>query len=99
MRRMAFGCLLLLVAALSGCSTRFVDFAPEEEAIYEYPIDEVWPQVRTYFTSKGFAFRETPGRGPAGDGVARGVHRLAHFRLLAPLPGQREAGWRPTAAS
>ncbi|HEX5749326.1 MAG TPA: hypothetical protein VFZ09_24060 [Archangium sp.] len=60
MRRMAFGCLLLL-AALAGCSGRFVDFAPEEEAIYEYPLDEVWPQVRTYFSSRGFVYREVPG--------------------------------------
>jgi hypothetical protein len=60
MRRMAFGCLLLL-AALVGCSGRFVDFAPEEDAIYEYPLDEVWPQVRTYFASQGFVFREVPG--------------------------------------
>jgi len=61
MRRMAVGCLLVLVAALSGCSGRFVDFAPDEEALYEYPLDEVWPQVRTYFSSRGFIFREAPG--------------------------------------
>ncbi|HYO58854.1 hypothetical protein [Archangium sp.] len=60
MRRMAFGCLLLL-AALSGCSSRFVDFAPNEEAIYEHPLDEVWPRVRTYFSANGFIFREAPG--------------------------------------
>jgi hypothetical protein len=59
MRRMALGCLLLL-ATLSGCSSRFVDFTPEEEAIYDQPIDEVWPQVRAYFQANGFAFRETP---------------------------------------
>jgi hypothetical protein len=57
---MVFGCLLLL-AALSGCTSRFVDFAPDEEAIYEHPLDEVWPQVRTYFSVNGFAFREAPG--------------------------------------
>ncbi len=61
MRRMAFGCLLLLVAALSGCAGRFVDFAPDEEAVYEYPVDEVWPKVRDYFSSRGFVFREVPG--------------------------------------
>ena len=60
MRRLAFICLSLLVA-LAGCSSRFVDFAPNEEAIYDQPIDEVWPQVRQYFSSRGFAFRETPG--------------------------------------
>jgi hypothetical protein len=57
---MAFVCLSLL-AVLSGCSSRFVDFAPDEEAIYEQPIDEVWPLVRTYFSSRGFAMREAPG--------------------------------------
>ena len=60
MRRMAFGCVLLLVA-LSGCTSRFIDFAPDEEAIYDQPIDEVWPLVRTYFTENGFTFREAPG--------------------------------------
>ncbi|QRK04489.1 hypothetical protein JQX13_30040 [Archangium violaceum] len=60
MRRMAFGCVLLLVA-LSGCTSRFIDFAPDEEAIYEQPIDEVWPMVRTYFIENGFTFREVPG--------------------------------------
>ncbi|QRO00324.1 hypothetical protein JRI60_15475 [Archangium violaceum] len=60
MRRMAFGCLLLL-AALSGCTSRFVDFAPDEEAVYAQPVEEVWPQVREYFASNGFALRETGG--------------------------------------
>ncbi|WP_095980041.1 hypothetical protein [Melittangium boletus] len=60
MRRMAFGCLLLL-ATLSGCTSRFVDFAPDEEALYEQPIDEVWPQVREYFAANGFILREAPG--------------------------------------
>jgi len=60
MRRMAFVCLSLLVA-LSGCASRFVDFAPDEEAVYEQPIDEVWPQVRQYFASRNFVIRETPG--------------------------------------
>lgn len=59
MRRMVVGCLLLL-ATLSGCATRLVDFTPDEEAIYDQPIDEVWPQVRSYFSVNGFAFRETP---------------------------------------
>src|SRR5262249_53507037 len=56
----AVGCLLLL-ATLSGCAARLVDFALDEEALYDQPIDEVWPQVRNYFQVNGFAFRETPG--------------------------------------
>jgi hypothetical protein len=60
MRRLAFGCLWLL-AVLSGCTSRFVDFAPDDEAIYEQPIDEVWPQVRAWFSSNGFTFRGTEG--------------------------------------
>src|SRR5690242_19907285 len=60
MRRGAWGWLLLLVV-VSGCTSRFVDFAPDEEAIYAQPIDEVWPQVRAYFRANGFAFREVPG--------------------------------------
>ncbi|OJH33864.1 hypothetical protein [Cystobacter ferrugineus] len=60
MRRSAWGWLLLLVV-VSGCTSRFVDFAPDEEAIYAQPIDEVWPQVRAWFRANGFAFREAPG--------------------------------------
>jgi hypothetical protein len=60
MRRMALVCLSLLVV-VSGCTSRFVDFAPNEEAVYEHPIDEVWPQVRAYYSVNGFAYRETPG--------------------------------------
>ncbi|EPX58539.1 hypothetical protein D187_004011 [Cystobacter fuscus DSM 2262] len=60
MRRSAWGWWLLLVV-VSGCTSRFVDFAPDEEAIYAQPIDEVWPQVRAYFRANGFAFREVPG--------------------------------------
>jgi hypothetical protein len=56
---MVVGCLLLL-ATLSGCATRLVDFAPDQEAVYDQPIDEVWPQVRNYFLVNGFVFRETP---------------------------------------
>jgi hypothetical protein len=89
---MALVCLSLL-AVLSGCSSRFVDFAPDEEAIYDQPIDEVWPQVRTYFSSKGFAVRETPGTAAletewreefAGSRVAAYWHR---YLVVAKLEG------------
>ncbi|MBM7118301.1 hypothetical protein [Archangium primigenium] len=61
MIRLALGCLLLLTT-LSGCATRLVDFAPDEEAIYDQPLDEVWPQVREYFAAQGFNVRDMPGR-------------------------------------
>lgn len=61
MRRMTFGWLVVL-ALVSGCATRLVDLVPEEDAVYDQPIDEVWPQVVSYFRENGFAFRETPGR-------------------------------------
>jgi hypothetical protein len=60
MRQMALVCLALLVM-VSGCTSRLVDFAPDEEAIYAHPIGEVWPQVRAYYSVNGFAYRETPG--------------------------------------
>ncbi len=61
MRHMALGCLVLL-AMVSGCGSRFVDFAPDEEAVYDQPLDEVWPRVREYFSQNGFVFRENEGR-------------------------------------
>jgi hypothetical protein len=60
MRRTAFWCVALL-AVVSGCTSRFVDFVPNEEAIYNHPLEEVWPRVRAYYSAKGFAYREPPG--------------------------------------
>jgi hypothetical protein len=60
MRQMALVCLSLL-AVVSGCTSRLVDFAPDEEAVYEHSIDEVWPQVRAYYSVNGFSYRETLG--------------------------------------
>lgn len=60
MRRLAFFCLSVLLT-LSGCAARMVDFTPEEDAVYDQPVDEVWPQVRAYFSANGFAYREVPG--------------------------------------
>ena len=61
MRRLALGCLAVL-ALVSGCGSRFVDFTPDEDAVYEQPIDEVWPRVREYFTQNGFVYRDDPRR-------------------------------------
>jgi len=60
MRQTAF-MLLALLALVSGCTSRFVNFVPDEEAIYPHPIEEVWPRVRAYYSENGFAFREPPG--------------------------------------
>src|SRR5687768_1597987 len=60
MRQLAIWCLALLTV-VSGCTSRFVDFAPDEEAVYAHPLEEVWPRVRTYYSENGFSYRETPG--------------------------------------
>jgi len=60
MRRTAFWCVALL-AVMSGCTSRFVDFVPNEEALYNHPIEEVWPRVRAYYSENGFSYREPPG--------------------------------------
>ena len=60
MRQMAFWCLVLL-AVVPGCTSRFVDLAPDEEAVYAHPIEEVWPRVRAYYAENGVSSRETPG--------------------------------------
>ena len=83
MRWMTFGCLVLL-ATVSGCAAHLMDFVPDEDAVYEQPIDEVWPEVQAYFHENGFAFRETPERAQletewreefAGSRVAAYWHR------------------------
>ena len=51
-----------MLAVLAGCTSRFVDFVPDEEAVYDKPLDEVWPHVRDYFAANGFTFREVPGK-------------------------------------
>ncbi|MET0401532.1 MAG: hypothetical protein ABW123_03975 [Cystobacter sp.] len=51
---------LVLFVWMSGCASRLVDFAPDEEAVYAHPVEEVWPRVRTYFQANGFTFREPP---------------------------------------
>lgn len=60
MRQLAFWCLALLTV-VSGCTSRFVDSAPDEDAVYAHPIEEVWPLVRAYYSENGFSYRETPG--------------------------------------
>lgn len=60
MRRMAWVSVVLL-GVLSACTTRLVDFVPEEEAVYDVPLEEVWPKVRPFFQEQGFRVHEEPG--------------------------------------
>jgi hypothetical protein len=52
---------VVLLAVLSACTTRLVDFVPEEEAVYDVPLEEVWPKVRPFFQEQGFRVHEEPG--------------------------------------
>ncbi|MBJ6761384.1 hypothetical protein JGU66_11465 [Myxococcaceae bacterium JPH2] len=47
---------------LSGCAARQggLDF-PEREAIYDRPLEEVWPSVQQYFTDAGLHYRQDKG--------------------------------------
>ncbi len=60
MRQTAF-MFLALLALVSGCTSRFMNFVPDEEAIYPHPIEEVWPRVRAYYSDNGFSYWEAPG--------------------------------------
>ncbi len=51
---------------LTGCAARqgstYSDlFIPDGEAIYERPLEEVWPEVRTFFTENKLPFKEDKG--------------------------------------
>ncbi len=51
-----------LVVFLAGCASRMKDlWIPNEEAIYDAPLEEVWPSVRQFFTDNKVPFREDKG--------------------------------------
>ncbi|RUO93309.1 hypothetical protein D7Y11_10180 [Corallococcus sp. AB018] len=53
------GCLAVFLAA--GCAARPVDWdLMGREAIYDRPLEEVWPSVRQYFVDAKLSFREAP---------------------------------------
>ncbi|AKQ69046.1 hypothetical protein A176_005958 [Myxococcus hansupus] len=65
MRSMMYAVSMSLVF-LAGCAARqgsaFSDlFIPDGEAIYERPLEEMWPEVRTFFTENNLPFREDRG--------------------------------------
>jgi hypothetical protein len=51
-----------LMFALAGCAARQGDLdLPDREAIYDRPLEEVWPEVRQFFTDNNLPFREDKG--------------------------------------
>ncbi|MBU8896365.1 hypothetical protein DRW03_27575 [Corallococcus sp. H22C18031201] len=51
-----------VVCLLSGCAARQGGLEyPEREAIYDRPLEEVWPSVQQYFTDAGLHFRQDKG--------------------------------------
>ncbi|XXF79087.1 hypothetical protein P2318_04855 [Myxococcaceae bacterium GXIMD 01537] len=52
----------LAVGLLAGCAARQSSLGiPNEEALYAQPLEEMWPEVRTFFTANQLPFREDPG--------------------------------------
>ncbi len=51
---------VLLVGGLLGCSSRpvLLRMDPQEEAVYEHPLEEVWPSVHAWLRNGGFQYRE-----------------------------------------
>jgi hypothetical protein len=51
---------VLLVGGLVGCASSQGTLRPEKQevAVYEHPLEEVWPSVRTWFQEKGFRSKE-----------------------------------------
>ena len=51
---------VLLVGGLMGCASRqgVLRLEPQEEAVYEHPLEEVWPSVQAWMREGGFRYRE-----------------------------------------
>lgn len=52
---------VVAACVLAGCAARQGTGIPDEEAIYDLPLEEVWPSVRQFFTDSNLSFREDPG--------------------------------------
>ena len=52
---------LLLVGFVVACAGRQEPETPDHEAIYDVPLDEMWPSVREYFKDAGLSYREDKG--------------------------------------
>ncbi|MFL5350975.1 MAG: hypothetical protein ACJ8AT_39910 [Hyalangium sp.] len=49
-------------AVLAGCATGHGGTGiPDEEAIYDMPLEEIWPSVRQFFTDNQLSYREDKG--------------------------------------
>ena len=60
--RLAVAVGAVAVCVLAGCATsRGGTGIPKEEAIYDLPLEEVWPSVRQFFTDNHLSFREDKG--------------------------------------
>ncbi|NMO16064.1 hypothetical protein HPC49_43335 [Pyxidicoccus fallax] len=54
--------VVTLMCLLVGCAARQGAWdIPDREAIYDRPLEEVWPQVRQFFTENDLPFREDKG--------------------------------------
>ncbi|WP_141588241.1 hypothetical protein [Myxococcus sp. AB056] len=64
MRSVVFAAVVL-AGLMTGCAHQagtYSDlFIPDGEAIYERPVEEMWPEVRKYFTEANLPFREDRG--------------------------------------
>jgi hypothetical protein len=51
---------VLLVGGLVGCASRqgILRLEQQEEAVYEHPLEEVWPAVQAWMRDSGFRYRE-----------------------------------------
>jgi hypothetical protein len=60
--RLAVFAVAVVGVVLAGCATgRGGTGIPDEEAIYDLPLEEVWPSVRQFFTDNTLGFREDVG--------------------------------------
>ncbi|MBZ4407652.1 hypothetical protein K8640_05480 [Myxococcus sp. XM-1-1-1] len=62
MRSVLYAVLLLSTWVGLGCAAHRSDLEiPDREAIYDRPLDEMWPEVREFFTRNELPFREDKG--------------------------------------
>ncbi|CAM3151475.1 hypothetical protein G4177_04095 [Corallococcus sp. ZKHCc1 1396] len=52
---------LVLLGLAVGCAGRQEPETPDYEAVYDAPLEEMWPSVREYFKDANLPFREDPG--------------------------------------
>ncbi|WP_224364897.1 hypothetical protein [Hyalangium versicolor] len=60
--RLEFFAGVMALGLLAGCATGYGGTGmPDEEAIYDLPLEEVWPSVQQYFRDNQLSYREDPG--------------------------------------